>query len=142
MMIPCRKSIAPEYVIGGHFSVKSDIVSGRMIGGRGIGDKGEDILTYVQGQPAQPTIESSQLVNDQRPLRARTRPAWMADYEFKGGIVGNISYSLHSCPGTVLHSINSNSFSTICATGTPLDIIDSTMNDGPRSEIMRSIKFL
>ena len=49
--------MAPEYVIRGHFSVKSDvysfgvlvleIVSGRKIGGRGIGDEGEDLLTYV-----------------------------------------------------------------------------------------------
>ncbi|KAJ6885620.1 hypothetical protein NC651_026297 [Populus alba x Populus x berolinensis] len=48
--------MAPEYVIRGHFSVKSDvysfgvlvleIVSGRKIGGRGIGDEGEDLLTY------------------------------------------------------------------------------------------------
>jgi len=49
--------MAPEYVIRGHFSVKSDvysfgvlvleIVSGRKICGRGIGDEGEDLLTYV-----------------------------------------------------------------------------------------------
>ncbi|XP_061983511.1 cysteine-rich receptor-like protein kinase 29 [Populus nigra] len=49
--------MAPEYVIRGHFSVKSDvysfgvlvleIVSGRKIGGSGIGDDGEDLLTYV-----------------------------------------------------------------------------------------------
>ena len=32
----------------------------------------------------QQTVESSQLVNDQQPLRARTRPAWMADYEVTG----------------------------------------------------------
>ncbi|KAJ6885636.1 receptor-like protein kinase [Populus alba x Populus x berolinensis] len=48
--------MAPEYVIRGHFSVKSDvysfgvlvleIVSGRKIGGSGIGDDGEDLLTY------------------------------------------------------------------------------------------------
>jgi hypothetical protein len=37
-----------------------------------------------EGLQAQPTIESSQLVDDQRPLRARTRPAWMADYEVAG----------------------------------------------------------
>ncbi|XP_034933310.1 cysteine-rich receptor-like protein kinase 29 [Populus alba] len=78
--------MAPEYVIRGHFSVKSDvysfgvlvleIVSGRKIGGRGIGDEGEDLLTY-----------SWRKWND----------------------------------------------------GTPLDIIDPTLNDGPRNEIMRCI---
>lgn len=78
--------MAPEYVIRGHFSVKSDvysfgvlvleIVSGRKIGGRGIGDEGEDLLTY-----------SWRKWND----------------------------------------------------GTPLDIIDPTLNDGPRSEITRCI---
>ncbi|KAL9384080.1 hypothetical protein Peur_024403 [Populus x canadensis] len=78
--------MAPEYVIRGHFSVKSDvysfgvlvleIVSGRKIGGRGIGDEGEDLLTY-----------SWRKWND----------------------------------------------------GTPLDIIDPTLNDGPRSEIIRCI---
>jgi serine/threonine protein kinase len=56
-MIPCSGYMAPEYVIRGHFSVKSDvysfgvlvleIVSGRKIGGSGIGDDGEDLLTYV-----------------------------------------------------------------------------------------------
>jgi len=56
-MIPCSGYIAPEYVIRGHFSVKSDvysfgvlvleIVSGRKIGGSGIGDDGEDLLTHV-----------------------------------------------------------------------------------------------
>jgi serine/threonine protein kinase len=56
-MIPCSGYMAPEYVIRGHFSVKSDvysfgvlvleIVSGRKIGGSGIGDEGEDLLTYV-----------------------------------------------------------------------------------------------
>nr|XP_034892323.1 cysteine-rich receptor-like protein kinase 29 [Populus alba] len=55
-MFPCSGYMAPEYVIRGHFSVKSDvysfgvlvleIVSGRKIGGRGIGDEGEDLLTY------------------------------------------------------------------------------------------------
>ncbi|KAB5533885.1 hypothetical protein DKX38_016971 [Salix brachista] len=49
--------MAPEYIARGHFSVKSDvysfgvlvleIVSGRKIGGSGIGDEGEDLLTYV-----------------------------------------------------------------------------------------------
>ncbi|XP_034933308.1 cysteine-rich receptor-like protein kinase 29 [Populus alba] len=78
--------MAPEYVIRGHFSVKSDvysfgvlvleIVSGRKIGGSGIGDDGEDLLTY-----------SWRKWND----------------------------------------------------GTPLDIIDPTLNIGPRSEIMRCI---
>jgi len=37
-----------------------------------------------EGLQAQPTVESSQLVDDQRPLHARTRPAWMADYEVAG----------------------------------------------------------
>jgi serine/threonine protein kinase len=56
-MIPCSGYMAPEYVIRGHFSVKSDvysfgvlvleIVSGWKIGGSGIGDDGEDLLTYV-----------------------------------------------------------------------------------------------
>ena len=56
-MFPYSGYMAPEYVIRGHFSVKSDvysfgvlvleIVSGRKIGGRGIGDEGEDLLTYV-----------------------------------------------------------------------------------------------
>jgi len=56
-MFPCSGYMAPEYVIRGHFSVKSDvysfgvlvleIVSGRKICGRGIGDEGEDLLTYV-----------------------------------------------------------------------------------------------
>lgn len=78
--------MAPEYAIRGHFSVKSDvysfgvlvleIVSGRKIGGSGIGDDGEDLLTY-----------SWRKWND----------------------------------------------------GTPLDIIDPTLNDGPRNEIMRCI---
>ncbi|KAG6754706.1 hypothetical protein POTOM_040500 [Populus tomentosa] len=78
--------MAPEYVIRGHFSVKSDvysfgvlvleIVSGRKIGGSGIGDDGEDLLTY----------------------------SWRKWNE-----------------------------------GTPLDIIDPTLNIGPRSEIMRCI---
>ncbi|KAB5533884.1 hypothetical protein DKX38_016970 [Salix brachista] len=46
-----------EYIARGHFSVKSDvysfgvlvleIVSGRKIGGSGIGDEGEDLLTYA-----------------------------------------------------------------------------------------------
>ncbi|KAI9385169.1 hypothetical protein POPTR_011G030212v4 [Populus trichocarpa] len=78
--------MAPEYVIRGHFSVKSDvysfgvlvleIVSGRKIGGSGIGDDGEDLLTY----------------------------SWRKWNE-----------------------------------GTPLDMIDPTLNIGPRSEIMRCI---
>ncbi|KAJ6978827.1 receptor-like protein kinase [Populus alba x Populus x berolinensis] len=75
--------MAPEYVIRGHFSVKSDvysfgvlvleIVSGRKIGGSGIGDDGEDLLTY----------------------------SWRKWNE-----------------------------------GTPLDMIDPTLNIGPRSEII------
>ncbi|KAI5570363.1 hypothetical protein BDE02_11G023700 [Populus trichocarpa] len=78
--------MAPEYVIRGHFSVKSDvysfgvlvleIVSGRKIGGSGIGDDGEDLLTY----------------------------SWRKWNE-----------------------------------GTPLDMIDPTLNSGPRNEIMRCI---
>ncbi|KAG5234800.1 receptor protein [Salix suchowensis] len=78
--------MAPEYIARGQFSVKSDvysfgvlvleIVSGRKIGGSGIGDEGEDLLAY----------------------------SWRKWNE-----------------------------------GTPLEIIDPTMNVGPRSEVMRSI---
>ncbi|KAJ6416435.1 hypothetical protein OIU84_002320 [Salix udensis] len=85
-MIPRSGYMAPEYIARGHFSVKSDvysfgvlvleIVSGRKIGGSGIGDEGEDLLTYSWRK-------------------------WNA--------------------------------------GTPLEIIDPTLNVGPRSEIMRSI---
>ncbi|KAJ6978831.1 receptor-like protein kinase [Populus alba x Populus x berolinensis] len=79
--------MAPEYVIRGHFSVKSDvysfgvlvleIVSGRKIGGRGIGDEGEDLLTY-ENEALRPTMAqvSMMLSNYSVTLAAPSNPAF------------------------------------------------------------------
>ncbi|KAH7844012.1 hypothetical protein Vadar_023364 [Vaccinium darrowii] len=62
----------------------------------GENEDGRQQLVENEQQPVPATTEE-----EERPQRARRRPAWMTDYEFKGGIVGKsqeVVLVFRSCP--------------------------------------------